>query len=206
MPRQSPQPNGHADLALVEPATLERLRHESQGDPHRDGVHPEQVAEVVGEDERFGVGDAEHRAEREDRLVLRHLRLRARELAVARSRTACRRRPGTSGRWCRGRGSAASSPRRATAARLRECLLAKVVGAETAEGVDGADEERRAEGRERLGPGLERLPRLSMSALSAAASAISVLRAPFTTTALRFFEPSTAPIPPRPRHASRFFQ
>ncbi len=46
----------------------------------------------------------------------------------------------------------------------------------------------------------------SMSALSAAASATSVLRAPWTTTALRFFAPRTAPMPPRPDTPSRFFQ
>src|SRR5207245_3830936 len=44
--------------------------------------------------------------------------------------------------------------------RLGERLLAQVVGAEAAEGVDGPHQERRAERRERLGAGLERLARL----------------------------------------------
>src|SRR5207249_11991028 len=39
------------------------------------------ISEVVGADQRLGVRDAEHRAQREDRLVLGHLSARARELA-----------------------------------------------------------------------------------------------------------------------------
>ena len=46
----------------------------------------------------------------------------------------------------------------------------------------------------------------SISAFSRAGSAISVLRAPFTTTALTCLAPSTAPSPPRPDTPSRFFQ
>ncbi|PYN02309.1 MAG: hypothetical protein DME07_10580 [Candidatus Rokuibacteriota bacterium] len=46
----------------------------------------------------------------------------------------------------------------------------------------------------------------SMSALSAALSATSVLRAPRTTTALRFLLPRTAPMPPRPETPSRLRQ
>ena len=45
-------------------------------------------------------------------------------------------------------------------ARLGERLLAQVVGAEAAEGVDRPHQEGRAERRERLGAGLERLARL----------------------------------------------
>src|SRR5439155_7274241 len=116
-------------------------------------------AEVVGEDERLGVRDAEHRAEGEDRLVLGHLRLRAGELTVGdRVLLAAGHRTLETGRVAvvivKLHLLAADGPR------LRERLLAQVVGAETAERVDRADEERRAEGRQRLGPGLERLARL----------------------------------------------
>ena len=48
--------------------------------------------------------------------------------------------------------------------------------------------------------------RSSRSFLRPAASASSVLRAPATTTALTFFDPSTAAMPPRPAKPSRFFQ
>src|SRR5207247_1059008 len=62
-----------ADVLLGEPAALQRLAHEGERDAHGDRVQAEQIAEVVGQDERLGLGDAQHRAQREDRLVLRHL-------------------------------------------------------------------------------------------------------------------------------------
>src|SRR5207248_11680279 len=73
----------HAEVGGREPAALERLADEGERYAERDRVHAEEVAEVVGEDERLRVRDAEHRAEREDGLVLWHLRLRPGELALA---------------------------------------------------------------------------------------------------------------------------
>src|SRR5437773_2448579 len=98
-PTPVPPPEVHADVVLREPAALERLADEGERDAHRDRVHAEEVTEGVGEDQRLGVRDAEHRAQREDRLVLWHLRARARELArgdrallAARHRTLAARR------------------------------------------------------------------------------------------------------------------
>jgi len=54
MPRQSPQPKGTPTSRLSSQPRSSALGHERQRDAHRDRVHPEQVAEVVGENERLG--------------------------------------------------------------------------------------------------------------------------------------------------------
>src|SRR2546425_1592943 len=82
-PAPVPPPEVHADVTLREPAALERLADEGGGGAPRDRGHAEEGAGVGGEEQRLGVRDAEHRAQREDRLVLGHLRPRARELALA---------------------------------------------------------------------------------------------------------------------------
>jgi hypothetical protein len=79
--------------------------------------------------------------------------------------------------------------------------------AERAQRVDRADEERRAEGRQRLRPGAQRLAQSVEKCFKAASlRATDVLRVPRTETAFRCFAPHTAPMPPRPATPSRFFQ
>ena len=149
----------HTDVRWLEPAPLERLADEGQRDAHRDRVHPEQVAEVVGQDQRFRIGDAEHGTEREDRLVLRHLGPGARELAFRdRVLLAARHRALQTG----GVAVVVVLLQRLAADRsgLGEDLALEVVAAERAQRVDRADEKRRAEGGQRLRAGAQRLARL----------------------------------------------
>ena len=147
---------GQADLRLAEPAALQRLAHEGQGDAHADGVEPEQIAEVVGPRERGRVAVAEHGAEREDRLVLRHLRLEAGQLALANLILLA-----AGHRALEAGGVLVVEVRVHLLAgdrhRVREDFLAQVVGAERAQRVDRLHQERRPVGGERLGAGLERL-------------------------------------------------
>src|SRR5207302_8256736 len=100
--------------------------------------------------------DPEHRAEREDRLVLRHLRPPTGELAVA------------DGVLLAARDRALETCRVAVVvvrlhvlaadyARGREDLGLEIECAQRAERVDGPDEEGRAVGRQRLGAGGQRL-------------------------------------------------
>ena len=148
-----------ADVRLREPATLERLGHEGQRHAHRDRVHAAEVAEVVGENERLGIVDAEHGPEGEDRLVLRHLRAAARELARP-DRVLLPARHGT----LQTRGVAIVVVRlhlfAADHPRVREHLGLEIEGAERAQRVDGADQKRRPIRRQRLGARGQRLARL----------------------------------------------
>ena len=140
----------HADLARLEPAALERLADERQRDAHRDRVHPEQVAEVVGEDQRLRVRRC--RASGPSAKIDSYsgiLARRARELALRdRVLLAARHRALQAG----GVAVVVVLLHRLAAdrARLGEDLAPEVVAAERAERVDGADEERRAERRQRL--------------------------------------------------------
>src|SRR2546428_14013641 len=68
---------GHADLVLVEPAALERLRHERDRDADRDGIHPDKVTKARGMDEGFGLQNADHLSLRDVHRLAGHRALRA---------------------------------------------------------------------------------------------------------------------------------
>ena len=76
---------------------LEALHGEGDRDAHGDRVDAEQVAQLVGGDDRRQVVDAARAAERVDRLVLRALGRRARVRALAHDRDLA------SSGWGRGR-------------------------------------------------------------------------------------------------------
>ena len=147
---------GHPHLALGEPPALERLAHQGERHAHGDGVHAEEIAEVVGAGERARMRVAEHGAEGEDGLVLGHLGLEPLELAVTDLvLLAAGHRALETGGVARvvvgvhllaGDGEG-----------VGEGLLAEIVGAERAQRVDGLDEEGRPVGGERLGAGHEGL-------------------------------------------------